>query len=323
MAAWRERCSYRRTGVTGQAEWARKERAVATKSPLLSLNVQNGFSSSKQIELLPWEWTVKSASPPRAQTNLVTTCFHVTVGMKHSPPCSQGFLHPVILGFEVAFFFKTVFNRAVFEAAGNRPAWTSSPSPWRLGNRDWLIRAASWTDRCRWRRRASDRGTERGSCLQWGPPWRPGRALSASVEQGRSSPGVSWSSWPPSLGSAWPVSSLASRWPSSSAWPPCLSAACAPSAPRSPASSACAWPRDLLASSVPSPLPFRTPVCSSLPCAPSQGAAGGLLSVRSSFAEPIFSWATGPPLTADRPYSCCTPAARRRDTLASGSGCLG
>lgn len=67
MAAWRERCSYPYTGVTGQAERARKERAVATKSPLLSLNVQNGFSSSKQIELLPWEWTVESASPQRGR----------------------------------------------------------------------------------------------------------------------------------------------------------------------------------------------------------------------------------------------------------------
>lgn len=241
--------------------------------------------------------------------------------MKHSPPCSQGFLHPNILGFEVAFF--TVFNRAACEAAGNRPAWNGSASPWRLADGDWLIRAASWTDRCRWRRRASGRGTERGSCLPWGQPWRPGRALSASVEQGRSSPGVSWSSWPPSPGSAWPVSSRASRWPSSSAWPPCLSAAGVPSAPRSPASSACAWPRGLSASSAPSPLRFRTPVCSSSPCALSRGAAGGLLAVRSSFAEPISSWATGPPLTAGRPCSCCTPAARRRDTQAWGSGCLG
>lgn len=68
--------------------------------------------------------------PTEGQTNLFT-CFHVPVAIKHSPPCSQGFLHPNILGFEVAFFFFTVFNRAVCEAAGNRPAWNGSSSPWR------------------------------------------------------------------------------------------------------------------------------------------------------------------------------------------------
>lgn len=69
---------------------------------------------------------VNMCQPPDQQINLFTTCSH-PYNMKHSQPCSQGFLYCNKLEIENVF---AVFNKAVSlcdtEEAGGKPARNGS-----------------------------------------------------------------------------------------------------------------------------------------------------------------------------------------------------